>query len=68
MNPLEAYAAPLSPESSSQSIIGAATMGIAFNVGSFIVWIHVLAGITWIGLLYYFNFVQVPALGEAMQR
>ena len=28
-------------------------------------WIHVLAGITWIGLLYYFNFVQVPALGKA---
>jgi len=24
-------------------------------------WAHVLAGITWIGLLYYFNFVQVPA-------
>jgi uncharacterized membrane protein len=24
-----------------------------------------MAGITWIGLLYYFNFVQVPALGEA---
>ncbi|MEC9460880.1 MAG: antitermination protein NusG, partial [SAR324 cluster bacterium] len=21
-------------------------------------WIHFLAGITWIGLLYYFNFVQ----------
>jgi len=29
------------------------------------VWIHVFAGITWIGLLYYFNFVQVPALGKA---
>lgn len=27
--------------------------------------LHVLAGITWIGLLYYFNFVQVPALGDA---
>ena len=25
-----------------------------------------LAGVTWIGLLYYFNFVQVPALGEAV--
>ena len=25
-------------------------------------WLHVLAGITWIGLLYYFNLVQVPAL------
>jgi uncharacterized membrane protein len=24
-----------------------------------------MAGITWIGLLYYFNFVQVPALAEA---
>jgi uncharacterized membrane protein len=24
-------------------------------------WLHILAGITWIGLLYYFNFVQVPA-------
>lgn len=27
--------------------------------------IHILAGITWIGLLYYFNFVQVPAMGKA---
>lgn len=25
---------------------------------------HVLAGITWIGLLYFFNFVQVPAYAE----
>ncbi len=23
-------------------------------------WFHLFAGITWIGLLYYFNFVQVP--------
>ena len=30
------------------------------------VWLHVLAGIVWIGLLYYFNFVQVPAMGEAL--
>lgn len=28
-------------------------------------WLHILAGITWIGLLYYFNFIQVPALGKA---
>ena len=27
-------------------------------------WAHVLAGIMWIGLLYYFNFVQVPAFAE----
>jgi uncharacterized membrane protein len=24
-------------------------------------WLHVLFGVAWIGLLYYFNFVQVPA-------
>ncbi len=29
-------------------------------------WIHFMAGITWIGLLYYFNFVQVPAMAAAM--
>jgi uncharacterized membrane protein len=28
-------------------------------------WLHVLAGITWIGLLYYFNFVQTPAMAAA---
>lgn len=28
-------------------------------------WLHVMAGITWIGLLYYFNFVQVPAMKDA---
>ena len=33
---------------------------------SLVIWLHVLSGVTWIGLLYYFNFVQVPALGEAV--
>lgn len=28
-------------------------------------WIHVAAGITWIGLLYYFNFVQGPFMAQA---
>ncbi len=27
-------------------------------------WLHFLAGITWIGLLYYFNFVQGPFFAE----
>ena len=27
-------------------------------------WIHFLSGITWIGLLYYFNFVQTPFFAE----
>ena len=28
-------------------------------------WFHYLGGITWIGLLYYFNFVQGPFMAEA---
>ncbi|MBD3610742.1 MAG: urate hydroxylase PuuD [Gammaproteobacteria bacterium] len=35
------------------------------NPWEFWVWMHVLVGITWIGLLYYFNFVQVPAMPAA---
>ena len=27
--------------------------------------VHVIVGVAWIGLLYYFNFVQVPALKNA---
>ena len=30
------------------------------------VWLHVLAGVAWIGLLYYFNFVQVPGVAKAI--
>jgi uncharacterized membrane protein len=27
-------------------------------------WLHVFFGITWIGLLYYFNFVQIPTMPQ----
>src|SRR5437660_9916163 len=30
----------------------------------FLRWIHFLAGITWIGILYYFNFMQTPFFAE----
>ncbi|MFI5303636.1 MAG: urate hydroxylase PuuD [Nitrospiria bacterium] len=32
------------------------------SIELFFRWGHFLAGITWIGILYYFNFVQVPFL------
>ena len=28
----------------------------------FIRWLHVISGVMWIGLLYYFNFVQMPSM------
>ncbi len=34
--------------------------GLAFYVR----WLHVLSGVMWIGLLWYFNFVQVPVMGD----
>lgn len=35
------------------------------NFWSLTVWLHVIVGIIWIGLLYYFNFVQMPAVAAA---
>ena len=33
---------------------------------SLVTWLHVFFGIIWIGLLYYFNFVQVPGVAAAL--
>ena len=44
-------------------LLGSAT---DFNMVELVVWIHVFVGIIWIGILYYFNFVQVQALAEGM--
>ncbi len=35
--------------------------GIDFGV-FFFRWLHVLSGVMWIGLLWYFNFVQIPSM------
>jgi uncharacterized membrane protein len=45
-------------------VLALGTSGV--NVLEIEVWFHVLAGVVWIGLLYYFNFVQVPAVGQAL--
>jgi uncharacterized membrane protein len=29
-------------------------------------WLHFLAGVTWIGVLYYFNFIQTPFFGSEL--
>ena len=46
-------------------------MGIAGTFGRmgdhgywtfFVRWLHILSGVMWIGLLWYFNFVQIPSM------
>ena len=37
-----------------------------FQTRNFSIWLHALFGVTWVGLLYYFNFVQVPAMADAL--
>ncbi len=37
--------------------------GVDFGV-FFFRWLHVISGVMWIGLLWYFNFVQIPVMPE----
>ena len=70
MNPLNTIAGTLVAGFVISLLIVFATLGDHIvggtAVNSIIIWAHVFAGIVWIGLLYYFNFVQVPALADAV--
>lgn len=45
------------------TLIAGAEIGVNFpQVGR---WLHIVSGVMWIGLLYYFNVVQVPGLAAA---
>jgi uncharacterized membrane protein len=48
------------------AVIISLLMGTPGSALGLVVWIHVIVGIMWIGLLYYFNFVQVPAVAAAL--
>jgi uncharacterized membrane protein len=40
---------------------------ISIQLNSLARWIHIVAGVFWIGLLYYLNAVQVPAMAAAAE-
>ena len=66
MNPLDSVKGSIVTGVIVAVIIAAALSGgFIFNELSLARWIHYLAGVMWIGLLYYFNVVQVPALAVA---
>lgn len=39
--------------------------GFSFNLAAIDRWLHIISGVMWIGLLYYFNVVQIPGLAAA---
>ena len=45
--------------------MGSEPFAMASGIKAIVIWAHVAAGVAWIGLLYYFNFVQVPSVAEA---
>ena len=40
-------------------------LALGFHAGRIDRWLHIVSGVFWIGLLYYFNVVQTPGLAEA---
>src|SRR3977135_3756645 len=65
MNPLTTVKWPLIIGFALAALIAGVIGGFAFNEMSFARWLHIICGIFWIGLLYYFNAVQTPAMAAA---
>jgi len=65
MNPLNSVRGSIITGVIVAAVITVAIPQSAFNEMGLIRWLHILSGVMWIGLLWYFNVVQVPALGAA---
>lgn len=48
------------------SLLLPASADVAINLGSLDRWLHIVSGVMWIGLLYYFNVVQIPGLAAGL--
>ncbi|MCG8379656.1 MAG: urate hydroxylase PuuD [Proteobacteria bacterium] len=66
MNPLKSVHGTIALGFVTAIVITLLVGDTALNGWSLAVWLHVFFGIIWIGLLYYFNFVQVPGVGAAL--
>jgi uncharacterized membrane protein len=65
MNPLTSVRGAITTGFVAALVLSVLISPSAFGELSLARWLHIVAGITWIGLLYYFNLVQIPALAEA---
>jgi uncharacterized membrane protein len=65
MNPLNSVRGALITGVILALIVSVAIQSTAFAELGLAVWLHILAGVMWIGLLWYFNVVQTPGLAAA---
>jgi uncharacterized membrane protein len=66
MNPLKSIPATIALGFVAAIVVALIVGGaVSDAVWSTAVWLHVFFGVIWIGLLYYFNFVQVPSIAAA---
>ena len=66
MNPLKSVQGTLALGFITSAVLTLLVGDTELNMWSLVVWLHVFFGVVWIGLLYYFNFIQVPAVGDAL--
>lgn len=65
MNPLNSVRGSITAGFVAAIVLSLLIDPTAFGELSLARWLHIVSGVTWIGLLYYFNLVQVPALAAA---
>ena len=65
MNPLMTVKWPLIIGFAAAVLIAVLVGGVALNALALARWLHIVSGVFWIGLLYYFNVVQIPGLAAA---
>jgi uncharacterized membrane protein len=65
MNPLDSVRGAITTGFVAALVLSLLIGPTAFGELSLARWLHIVTGITWIGLLYYFNLVQIPALADA---
>jgi uncharacterized membrane protein len=65
MNPLNTVKGAVTTGVVLALVLFLAVSPTVFNEFQLARWLHILAGVMWIGLLYYFNVVQTPGLAEA---
>ena len=65
MNPLNSVRGSITTGVILALIVTLAIQPTAFHELGLARWLHIVAGVMWIGLLYYFNVAQTPALAAA---